>query len=151
MKNAVIKAVKIWIGSLVWIVVLFAAIPPGWAEEDYESLDIIIHNMDFKLDDISLKELNLVLPVGVALSFMNVDPLITSSGLEGLMPHLVIINDQDGKELARSPLMNKAEHSIFYYKFNQPGLYTYGCLIHPFMRGKVITFDVQAGERAQVQ
>lgn len=146
------KNIRKWLGGLVLVgAVLLVAITPGWAEDDTGSLDITIMNMDFKLDDASLKGQVLMLPIGMGLSFMNVDPLITASGLEGLMPHFVFINDPDGKEIARSVLMNKQEQSTFSHKFTQPGLYTYGCLIHPFMRGKALVFQVQTAEQSGVR
>ncbi|MBI1823989.1 MAG: hypothetical protein HYR80_07770, partial [Nitrospirae bacterium] len=106
-------------------------------------LDIQILNMDFKLDNASLKNEVLVLPVGTELNFINVDPNITSTGLEGLVAHFLFMNDPNGKEIARSKIMNKADESTFHFKFDRPGVYTYGCLIHFSMRGKVFAFDFQ--------
>ena len=146
------KNIRKWLGGLVLVgAILLVAIPSGWAEDDAGSLDITIKNMDFKLDDVSLKGQVLMLPAGMEVTFMNVDPLITSSGLEGLMPHFVFINDPDGKEIGRSMLMIKQEQATFKYKFTQPGLYTYGCLIHPFMRGKALIFEVQTAKQSVVR
>jgi len=94
------KNIRKWLGGLVLVGgVLLVAISPGWAEDDTASLDITINNMDFKLDDASLKDQVLMMPIGMGLSFMNVDPLITASGLEGLMPHFVYIRNGEGTGL----------------------------------------------------
>ena len=146
------KNIRKWLGGFLLVgAVLLVAISPGWAEDDIDVLDIKIKDMDFKLDDASLKGQVLMMPIGMALSFMNVDPLITASGLEGLMPHFVFISDREGKEIARSMLMNKQEQSTFDYKFTQSGLYTYGCLIHPFMKGKALVFEIQTAEQTVVR
>jgi plastocyanin len=144
MKNMKIKKSKTLSSLLlVFVASLLGFISLGWAEDETNFLDIQVLNMDFKLDNSSLKDQVLVLPVGTELNFINVDPLITSSGLEGLIAHFLFINDQDGKEVARSKIMNKAEEATFHFKFARPGSYTYGCLIHFLMRGKVVVFDVQ--------
>src|ERR1700693_285783 len=144
MKNLKIKGLKTLSSLLVFVAVsLLGFISNGWAEDETNFLDIQVLNMDFKLDNSSLKDQVLVLPVGTELNFINVDPLITSSGLEGLIAHLLFISGQDGQEVARSKIMNKAEQSTFHFKFTRPGSYTYGCLIHFFMRGKVFAFDLQ--------
>ena len=124
---------------------LLGTISLGMAEEeDTTFVDILIMNSDFKFEKASLKNQILVLPVGTELNFMNVDPNITSTGLEGLVAHYLYINDQDGKEIARSKVMNKADQSTFQFRFTRPGFYTYGCFIHfSSMRGKVIAFEVQ--------
>lgn len=130
------------------VAVLLGSVAAGGAEDDVDYLDITIQNMEFRLDNHSLKALSLVLPVGTGLSYMNVDPLITTSGLEGLMPHMVAIKDQEGKELARSLLMNTPAQATFQYTFTQAGLFTYACLIHAAMKGEVIAFEVLADEHA---
>lgn len=139
-----IKRSKKLFSLLVFVVVsLLGFTSPGWADDETNFLDIQILNSDFKLDNSSLKDQVLVLPVGTELNFINVDPLITSSGLEGLIAHFLFISGPDGKEVARSKIMNTAEQSTFHFKFTRPGSYTYGCLIHFLMRGKVFAFDLQ--------
>ena len=146
------KNIRKWLGGFLLVgAVLLVAISPGWAEDDIDVLDIKIKDMDFKLDDISLKNQVLVMPSGMEMSFMNVDPLITTSGLEGLMPHFLFVNDGEGKELTRSKMMNTNEQSIFNYRFTQPGTYTYGCLIHPFMKEKLLVFEVNTANQPVVR
>jgi plastocyanin len=132
-----------WLGGPLFVTAaLLAAVPGLWAEEDDEMLEITIKDLDFKYEDTSLKDQTVVLPTGVLVSWMNVDPLITSSGLNGLMPHGVKITDREGKLIVQSPILIN-ENSTFIHKFDSAGLYSYGCIIHPEMKGNFLVFEVK--------
>ena len=137
------KRLTRWLGGLLWLsAVLLVPVPNGWAEEDADLFEIIIKDMDFKYENVSVTNQTVVLPAGMEMSWLNVDPLITSSGLEGLMPHFLYIKDQDGNEIAQSKILMQ-NNTTFNYKFTDRGIYSYGCKIHPMMKGKVLVFEVQ--------
>ena len=139
------KSSMVWLCSLLMISTLFwVALPSGWAKDHYDGdiFEIMIKDLDFKYEDTSLTDQTIVLPVGVLVSWMNVDPLITSSGLEGIMPHGVKIEDTNGKVVEQSKLLFQ-DNTIFEHEFSHAGVYSYQCIVHPFMKGKFLVFKVQ--------
>jgi plastocyanin len=134
-----------WLGvGLVAGSLLVAIGGDGWAGESDEAdiFEIIIKDLDFKYQDFSLSGRVVVLPAGITVSWMNVDPLITTSGLQGTMPHGVKITDQEGKILEQSPLLFQGV-TTFEHSFDKPGVYPYQCIVHPFMKGKFQVFEVE--------
>ena len=81
------------------------------------------------------------LPVGTELSYLNVDPLITSTGLEGVVPHGVRITNQDSKMVVQSHLLFQEKRS-FKFRFTEAGAYDLQCIVHPHMKGKFVVFNV---------
>jgi plastocyanin len=139
------KSLKKWLGTIVLASgALFVAPPSSWAEDEYDAdvFEIIIKDLDFLYEETSLTEQVVVLPTGMHVSWMNVDPLITSSGLEGIMPHGVKLTDEEGEVIEQSQLLFQ-DTTTFGHQFAKPGVYDYQCIVHPFMKGKFLVFDVQ--------
>jgi plastocyanin len=149
------KALKIWLGGLLGVgMVLFMIVPGGWAEEAEDEdigFEFIIKDTSFKHEGVALKyDEVVVVPAGIVVGWLNVDPLITNSGLEGVMPHGLMIINPEGKVIKQSPLLFQGTRT-FTYKFDSPGLYTFQCFVHPaLMKGKFLVFDAQLA-RANAQ
>lgn len=139
---------KKWLGGLLILGVLpLLAVPHGWAEEDdlddENVFEITIKDIKFNFEGISISDQIVFLPSGVLVSWLNVDPNITTSGLEGIVPHGVMVKTQDDKIIEKSPLLFQGTDT-FRYRFNMPGIYTYQCFVHPDkMKGKILVFASQ--------
>ena len=139
------RSSMVWLRGLLLISTIFGvALPSGWAADHYDGdlFEITIMDLDFKYEGLSLTDQTIVLPAGMLVSWMNVDPLITASGLEGTMPHGVKITDTDGKIVEQSQLLFQ-DNTIFEHQFSHAGVYSYQCIVHPFMKGKFLVFEVQ--------
>lgn len=84
----------------------------------------------------------MIIPLGIQMKWINVDPLVTVNGEQGLMPHGIKIADSSAKVFTASPILTK-EQNVFSYTFNKEGTYSYSCFIHSFMTGKIIVIDLQ--------
>jgi plastocyanin len=137
--------------SLVACAALICAAPSGWADdEEVTTFEIRAKDLNWWYEEISLNNNIIALPVGVTVLYTNVDPLITSAGLEGVMPHGVKISDQEGTLTAHSGLLFQ-EKTTFTHKFTVPGTYDFQCIVHPFMKGKFMVFDVMSAKMTQAQ
>ena len=133
---------KMGIGGLLLIAVAFLmAAATSFAEDNYGSFEIRAQNLAWWFEDTPLSEHVVTLPVGTELSYMNVDPLITSTGLEGVVPHGVRITNQDSKMVVQSHLLFQEKRS-FKFRFTEAGAYDLQCIVHPHMKGKFVVFNV---------
>jgi plastocyanin len=108
-------------------------------------LEIRIQNLDFKSKaGKSVTNQTLITLAGTEVRWINIDPLMTPNGDEGLMPHMIKITDSNKGEMAltASPILTR-EHNRFAYTFSADGTYTYSCLIHPSLKGKVRVIDLE--------
>lgn len=138
-----------WLVGLLLVSASLLMVPPTvWAEEEDDDEDVFeirAKDLNWWYEGIPLNNNVIVLPVGTMVMYMNVDPLITASGLEGVMPHGVKIMGQGGNVIAQSPLLFQ-DKTTFKHKFSEPGTYDFQCIVHPFMKGKFLVFDVEQAE-----
>lgn len=135
-----------WFGGLLlFSAALLIAAPSVWAVEDDDDafdVEITIKDMAWKFEGMSLLNKTVVLPAGTAVRWNNVDPNITTSGLDGVMPHGVRLF-KDGKMIVQSPLLFQ-KNTTFKYKFTDPGVYDLQCIVHPtLMKARFVVFQVQ--------
>jgi plastocyanin len=83
----------------------------------------------------------LVIPIGMKVTWINRDPLVTVNGDQGLMPHGIQVSDEGDEVLTASPIMTE-QQSTFSYSFNETGVYSYNCFIHPSMQGKIVVVSM---------
>jgi len=83
----------------------------------------------------------LIVPVGMRINWINMDPLVTVNGNGGLMPHGIVIADVNEKAFAASPLLTH-ERNIFSFVFDKDGDYSYACFVHPFMTGRILVMNM---------
>jgi hypothetical protein len=83
----------------------------------------------------------LVIPEGMEVKWVNMDPLVTVNGKQGLMPHGIQLSDESEEAFTASPLLTR-EKNAFTYGFESSGTYTYDCFIHPFMKGKIVVVNI---------
>ena len=138
-------------GGLLLIVAAFLLfVTTAWAVEDnYGSFEIRAQNLEWWYEDIPLSKHAVTLPVGSELSYLNVDPLITSTGLEGVTPHGVRLTNQDGKLVVQSHLLFK-DNRTFNFRFTEPGIYNLQCIVHSHMKGKFIVFGFEMAKTKHV-
>ena len=123
------------------------ALLPGLTGEHHalvgNTIEIRIRNLEFTNSDTANVGNShiLIIPVGMGVKWVNVDPLITVNGELGLMPHGIKITDPAEKVLAASTILTQ-EHNTFSYTFSKEGTYSYGCFIHPFMTGKIVVVNL---------
>ena len=123
------------------------ALLPGLTGEHHglvgNTIEIRIKNLEFTNTGTADAGNNhiLILPVGMEVKWVNVDPLVTVNGEQGLMPHGIKISDPAEKVLAASPILTREQPS-FSYTFSKEGAYSYGCFIHPFMTGKIVVVNL---------
>lgn len=129
-------------GVLMFVATQFFAVPHVLADDD-DVFEITIKDTSFMLEGNKISDQIVVLPAGIKVSWMNVDPLITASGLEGIMPHGVMIKNPDGSVVEKSPLLFQGT-TTFSYRFDKPGSYTYLCFVHPsLMKGQFLVFSAE--------
>ena len=104
-------------------------------------IEIRIRNLEFANTTGSVSNHILIIPVGMGVKWINVDPLVTVNGELGLMPHGIKITDPNEKILMVSPILTQ-EHNTFSYTFSKEGSYYYGCFIHPFMTGRIVVVNL---------
>ena len=86
-----------WLGALFFVMM---AAPIVWADDHIDVFELTIKDLAWMFEDTSLNNQIVVIPAGMEVSWMNVDPLITSSGLEGVMPHGVKLTNQGGEVIS---------------------------------------------------
>lgn len=132
------------------VVALLALVTPGYSGEwepqiagaVQSTLELGIKNMDFtNKDSGSVTNHILIIPVGIAVRWTNMDPLITVNGDQGLMPHGIQIADSNEKVFTASPILTQ-QSNTFTHTFSEEGTYNYGCFIHPFMKGKILVINL---------
>ena len=128
-------------GLLLIAVAFFMAAATSFAEDKYASFEIRAQNLAWWFEDTPLSGHAVTLPVGTELSYMNVDPLITSTGLDGVVPHGVRITNQESKIVVQSHLLFQEKRS-FKFRFTEAGAYDLQCIVHPHMKGKFVVFNV---------
>lgn len=109
-----------------------------------DTIEIRIKNLEFTSAGTPQVMNNhiMIIPLGIQVKWINVDPLVTVNGEQGLMPHGIKIADSKEKVFTASPILIK-EQNVFSYAFNKEGSYFYSCFIHSFMTGKIIVIDLQ--------
>jgi plastocyanin len=113
------------------------AADPVVTQVEKAGLKILILNLDFKDESgESLNNQTLIARAGMEVRWINVDPLIASKGEKALMPHMIRITDSREKVSEVSPMLNR-EQNTYTHTFSAGGTYTFSCLIHPFLQGKV--------------
>ncbi len=107
------------------------------------TMEIRIKNMTFTSTGTpqAMNSHILIVPVGMRVNWINLDPLVTINGNGGLMPHGITIADVNETALAASPLLTQA-HNSFGFAFDQEGDYSYSCFVHPFMTGRILVMDM---------
>lgn len=106
------------------------------------TLEIAIKNQDFTNSDSgSVSDHFLIVPEGMIVKWIDKERLVTINGDLGLMPHGIQISDESEKVFAASPILTQ-EHNAFSYTFSKGGTYSYRCIIHPYMRGKIVVVDM---------
>jgi plastocyanin len=133
-----------WVRGLLWVgIILLIVVPSVRAQDDDDAFEITIKDTSFRHEGENITNQIVVVPAGIMVNWMNEDPLITSSGLEGVTPHGVMIIDPEGKLIDKSPLLYQNTRT-FSHKFDKPGVYTYQCFVHPsLMKGKFLVFKAQ--------
>jgi len=144
------KTFTIGIPSLLCIgVILLTWLGPSYSGEwepvlpalSGKTIEIKIKNMQFANAAGSVSNHILIIPVGIGVKWVNVDPLVTVNGELGLMPHGIKIADPTEKVITASPILTY-EHDTFSYTFSKEGHYSYACFIHPFMTGKIVVVNL---------
>jgi plastocyanin len=135
-----------WFGGLLLCsVTLLTTAPSVWAvddDDDAYDVEITIKDMAFRYEGTSLLHETVELPAGATVRWNNVDPNITTSGLDGVMPHGVRIL-KDGKVIVQSSVLFQ-KNTTFEYKFTDPGVYDLQCIIHPsLMTARFVVFQFQ--------
>lgn len=133
-----------WFGGLLFLSATLLMTAPSVlaAEDDDDTFDfeITIKDMAWKYEGMSLLNQTVVLPAGTAVRWMNIDPNFTSSGLDGVMPHGVMLR-KDGKVMVVSPVLFQ-KTTTFKYKFTDPGIYDLNCIVHPtLMKARFVVFQ----------
>ena len=129
-------------GLILMAFAFFMVASTSFAIDTYESFEIRAKNLQWWYEDIPLSNHVVTLPVGTELSYLNVDPLITSAGLEGVVPHGVRLTNQDGKMVLQSHLLFQDKRT-FKFRLTEAGAYDLQCIVHPQMKGKFVVFNVQ--------
>jgi len=101
-------------------------------------IEIQIKNLEFTNSEEGLiSDHLLVIPKGVEVRWINVDPLITNTKEIALMPHGIRVSNETEEVVAESPILFKGTNT-FSYRFDEEGTYDYVCIIHPSLRGKIV-------------
>lgn len=104
-------------------------------------VEIQIKNLEFTNSEEGIMTNHLlVLPIGVEVRWVNVDPLITETGETTLMPHGIRVSDEAEEIVAESPILFEG-NNIFSYRFDEEGTYDYVCIIHPSLKGQIVIVD----------
>lgn len=133
------------------VLVLLSGLAPTYGGE-YEpivperignTMEIRIKNMAFTSTGTpqAMNSHILIVPVGMRVNWINLDPLVTVNGNGGLMPHGITIADAADNALAASPLLTQ-KHNSFGFAFDKEGDYSYSCFVHPFMTGRVLVMTM---------
>ena len=102
-------------------------------------IEIQIKNLEFTNSEEGLiSDHLLVIPKGVEVRWVNVDPLITNTKETALMPHGIRVSDEAEEVVAESPILLSEGSNVFSYRFDEEGTYDYVCIIHPSLRGKIV-------------
>jgi plastocyanin len=121
----------------------FEAVVPSGAQS---RLEITIKNFDFTNEAGSVGgEHILVIPAGMEVHWVNRHVLTTINGDQGLMPHGIQISDESNKVFTASSILTR-EHDSFNHTFSTNGTFSYGCFIHPFMKGKIVVISMPDGK-----
>jgi plastocyanin len=86
---------------------------------------------------VALNEAPVQIPLGSEVTWINRDrnPGDEENELT-VIPHLLYVKDGEGKVTALSVLLTSLGQS-FTVRFDHAGEFTYGCMIHPMMGGKI--------------
>jgi len=101
-------------------------------------IEIQIKNLEFTNSEEGLiSDHLLVIPVGVEVRWVNVDPLVMNAKETILMPHGIRVINEADEVVAESPILFKGSN-VFSYRFDEEGTYDYACIIHPSLKGKIV-------------
>ncbi len=104
-------------------------------------VEIQIKNLEFtNSEEGMISDHLLVIPVGVEVRWVNVDPLVTNAKKTVLMPHGIRVSDEAEEMVAESPILFEG-NNIFSYRFDEEGAYDYVCIIHPSLKGQIVIVD----------
>ena len=145
-ENTFLKGILPILGTGVFIFTWFAPVYGG----DWESInpgiekgtvEIKINNLEFTNSEIGMMTDHLlVIPKGVKIKWVNIDPLITNTGETVLMPHGIRVSNDMEKTMVQSSILDQARNT-FSYLFKEKGTYRFNCYIHPFLKGKIVVID----------
>ena len=120
------------------------AMLPGLTGEHHglvgNTIEIKIKNLEFAETGSGSNHL-LIIPEGMEVKWVNVDPLVMVDGEQVLMPHGIKITDPTEKIFTVSHILTQ-EHNTFSYTFSKEGSYYYACFIHPFMTGRIVVVNL---------
>ena len=141
------KKFKRGIFSILGIGVLILSLPSTGHSGEWEPIipgivkgvvEIQIKNLEFtNSEEGMISDHLLVIPKGVEVRWVNVDPLVTHAKEVVLMPHGIRVSDELEEVVAESPILSKGANT-FSYRFDEEGTYDYVCIIHPSLRGKIV-------------
>ena len=101
-------------------------------------IEVQIKNLEFtNSEEGMISDHLLVIPKGIEVRWVNVDPLVTNTKETVLMPHGIRVSDELEEVVAESPILSNGNNT-FSYRFDEEGTYDYVCIIHPSLRGKIV-------------